>query len=127
MNAESRASLPTEKEDLLTTSEYLGIRPDGIYMLIISGLNPDILTLVLNGSLEESSNRNHTKIVGDLTRILRLHSAFTTGNPLRGEPAINWLETGKIHTSEGEKTPLEVFADTKLATETRDEAIAALS
>jgi hypothetical protein len=121
MDVERGRQIPTEKEDLLTTADYLMLKSNGIYMLVISGLNPDTLTMVLSGDLEESPNREHTRVVGDLTRALMARREITTGVSSRGATSINWLETSKVRTSEGAKTPLEVYANNKLATEARDE------
>lgn len=126
MNPERNRRIPTERADLLAIAEYLGLEPNDAHMSIISGLDPEALIRVLDGQLKESPKREHIRVVGDLIRTQRQIRLMNTGNPSRGGSAIEWLETASVRTSEGSKTPLEIYANTKLATEARDEAARSL-
>lgn len=115
----------SEKEDLLMISEYLKMQPDGTYMAIISGLDPTTINQILKGNFRKSQNREHTKVVGELVRcLIELRWAGRCGP--RTKSAVDWLENGRVRTSEGIKSPLKIFSNTKLATEARDETYAAM-
>jgi len=120
----SPLALPTftdEREDLETILSYLAIPQSSAEAERITGLAKSTISELLNGRRARGTHRQrHIAIVAALIRELRAIRQASTGTPERGKTALGWLHAGRIRTSQGVRTPLEVLADTALAQEALD-------
>lgn len=108
----------TEAEDLRTILDYLGLPQSSQEAQRISGLAKSGISEVLGGKrARDTSRRRHLGIVASVIRELAAVREASTGTPRRGASAVSWLHTATVRTSAGQRTPLEVLADTDLALE----------
>ena len=119
---ETEQSEHTEREDLRTTAEFLGIEPNGSRMIRLTGLRRAELTAILLGSPQESRRRAHLGTLGSFSRISSEALQAMGGLDTMGKNGVAWLELSKTETSRGMMSPIEALSDDQLVLEALDQA-----
>ncbi len=108
----------TEADDLRLIFEYLRISPTGPEGQRITGLGKSTISEILAGQrVRDSRRRSHVALVAELISDLRQARRSGTGSADRRATAIGWLHAGRVETSRGIRSPIELLADTELVRE----------
>ena len=111
----------SEADDVRLIVGYLGIAQSSPEAQTITGLTKSGISEVLSEKrVHGTSRRRHIAVVASVIRELASARSAATGTPDRGESALGWLYTGRVSTTLGPRTPLEVLSDTSLALEVLD-------
>lgn len=117
-------SLTAEAEDIRTIIGYLGLSQSSDEVQQITGLAKSAISEVLGGQrARDTARRRHIAIVASLVTRLSQGRRAATGASARGKSAVGWLHTARVATSRGDKTPLQVLADTNLAIEALNDLV----
>jgi hypothetical protein len=112
----------SEAEDIRTIIDYLGISQSSSEAKRITGLTKSGLSEVLAGRRRrDTSRRVHIAVVAAIVRGLSAARLASTGERERGRSAIGWLHAGRVDTSVGRRSPLDVLSDDALAVEALDD------
>ena len=107
-----------EADDLRQIFDYLRIPPTGPEAQRITGLGKSTISEILTDQrVRDSRRRPHVALVAELIGDLKRARRASTGTLNRGGSASGWLHAGRVETSRGVRTPLEVLADSELVRE----------
>jgi hypothetical protein len=114
----------TEADDIRVIVGYLGIAQSSQEAQAITGLSKSGISEVLAGRRPRGTGRKrHIAVVAAVIRDLAAARSAATGASTRGESALGWLYAGRVATTLGPKTPIEVLSNTDLALEALDDLV----
>jgi hypothetical protein len=114
--------LTAEAEDVRTILGYLRLTQSSPEAQEITGLSKSAISELLSGKrIRDTARRRHIAYVAGIVKELSSARFASTGTRDRGKSAIGWLHTARVDTSRGQKSPLELLADTDLTIEALDQ------